>query len=117
MDIDARIKAIEDFVKAPIPGTMITRTAMPPPAKGYGWCLAIGCMGMPKDFFHAVTIEECLTMVEDMLQIPKPLMKPVKGLNLQDQVNQLTKKVGEVESDLASLVFSYNRHGHGTGNE
>lgn len=71
MDIDSRIKAIEDRVNASIPSTMITRALMPSPGDRIGWRLEISRPGMPIDFFHALTIDGCLTMAEIMLRIPR----------------------------------------------
>ena len=59
-DIERRILALEKGQS--VPGTMINRVLKD--ERGFGWCIAVGTMEMPKSFFYGDTIEEALCSAE-----------------------------------------------------
>jgi hypothetical protein len=62
MNIEKRLKKIEDKVSPSCPGTSISRAMHP--EKGFMWCVGIGTLHQPKHFFYGKTIEKALTKAE-----------------------------------------------------
>lgn len=59
MDIEQKLIELEKcLLNGRTPGTMISRVMKE--TGGCQWCLGIGAMQMPKSFFYADTIEECV---------------------------------------------------------
>ena len=50
-------------------GTMITRQ-LRDDRPGLSWCVAIGIMGCPKNFYHGATVDEALACAETDLLTP-----------------------------------------------
>lgn len=59
--LEDRLLNLEDYIPG-IPGTSLTRVL----AKDHGieWCLGIGRLLEPKEFFYGSSIEECLEKAE-----------------------------------------------------
>ena len=67
MNIDDRLSKLEQAFKpwpSAVIGTQLTRTLE---EDGVGWCLALGGMNFPKEFFYGKTIEEVVSKAEDFL--------------------------------------------------
>lgn len=91
LTIDERILAIEAALPNKlIPGTTLTRVMQP--VSGVQWCLSLGSMGMPKTFFHGLTIEDVITQGETAIAE----MKAQKGNRLKTGWDSLNEAL-EVE--------------------
>lgn len=61
MNIEQKLIELEKLLlKGRTPGTMISRVLKE--KEGYQWCLGVGAMQMPKSFFYADTIDECIRL-------------------------------------------------------
>lgn len=71
-DLEDRLKMLETYISHPtIPGTTISRVLTPD--DGMQWQLGVGALTLPKNFFTAPSIEECLQKAENhYYEIPKP---------------------------------------------
>lgn len=74
--LEKRLLKLEKLISHPtIPGTSISRVL--DHEKGLMWCLSVGVISLPKQFFHGFTIEECLVSAEKHFfgDVPKKVKK------------------------------------------
>ena len=65
MNIEERLVRLEQQLNISVPGTIIYRSMKP--GRGFEWGVAIGVMGMPKQFFLGDSIEEAIQNAEKEL--------------------------------------------------
>lgn len=66
--LEKRIENLEKKFSPKSPGTILSRVSLDQRThgySGYGWCLAIGKLSMPKDFYYGRTIEEVFSNAEN----------------------------------------------------
>lgn len=69
LSIEDRILRLEALVSPRLVGTQLSRV-LRENAPGLSWCLALGVMGCPKNFYYGATMEAAVKAAEDDLLTP-----------------------------------------------
>lgn len=91
MTTEERILALEAATRSSVPGTQLQRV-LNPAQGGVQWCLGLGGLTAPKEFFYGPTIDAVLTKAETVMAYRQGRgQKPV--VTVMDQLTESLERV------------------------